>query len=68
MAPKSGLAAAPMPIGGSLLPLRRTKVLSSPIPLSEKYVPPSPPLLSLEVLEAVPVIKGEFINRSPILV
>ena len=45
MCDKSGAAAAPFPLGTTLLPLSNTKVLAVPIPLREYFTPPLPPLL-----------------------
>ena len=45
MCDKSGAAAAPLPLGTTLLPLSNTKVLAVPIPLREYFTPPLPPLL-----------------------
>ena len=45
MCDKSGAAAAPLPIGTTLLPFKRTRVLAVPIPLNEYLTPPVPPLL-----------------------
>ena len=45
MCDKSGAAAAPLPIGTTLLPLSSINVLAVPIPLKEYCTPPDPPLL-----------------------
>ena len=47
IADKSGEEAAPEPIGWSLLPFNKIRVLAVPIPLRENLTVPSPPLLVL---------------------
>ena len=46
---RSGDAAAPLPIGTTLLPFKRRSVLDDPIPLKEYLTPPDPPLLVFKV-------------------
>ena len=64
MCERSGDAAAPLPIGTTLLPFKSISVRDVPIPLNEYLTPPDPPLL-VDKSGTDPCVAAILLKTSP---